>query len=97
MILEAVPVMFRGIVELTERHEPGVTRLRRSPAAFGEPLVEPGCVYRELVFASGKHVMDKGDRIAVWISSYAATVPVQRTWCWAEEFRCEHYHGRAGS
>lgn len=31
MILEAVPVTFRGTPELAERHEPGDTQLRRSP------------------------------------------------------------------
>ncbi len=31
MILEAVPVMFRGTAELTDRYEPVVMRLRRSP------------------------------------------------------------------
>jgi hypothetical protein len=35
MILEAVPVTFQGTAELTERHEPGVVRLRRSPGPVG--------------------------------------------------------------
>jgi len=43
MILEAVPVTFRGTDDLTERHEPGVSRLRRSPALHGAPNSRRWC------------------------------------------------------